>query len=572
MPGIRILPEHVANQIAAGEVVERPAAVVKELVENALDAGATRVDIAIRSAGRALIRVEDNGRGMDPGDARLAFARHATSKIALAADLDSLGTFGFRGEALPSIASVSRCTLQTRTAASAEGTEILINAGKLVHERLCGRAVGTSVEVAHLFDPVPARRKFLKSDRTEAAHILHCVQLYALAFPSVSFSYSEDGRPVLRSPSCATLAERVAEIFGREAAADLIPMDASEGGMRLWGLIGRPGTVRASRQEMVTFVNARPVENRTLNYALIESSQQWLPKGRYPAAFLFLECNPAAVDVNVHPAKREVRFRDEAAIRSFVIRAILGRLREASEPAASPAQPGASEPPTRPPPVMELREPGPSAPGAPSPRTGAAEAPRAAATAAPEWRFLGLAQAHIAVFESAAGIVLLDRRSALERIWFERLRASFGTGRAGGQRLLIPIPVQLEPIPAALLTDFRAPLQAIGFGVAPFGRNFFRIEELPEWMDPGEAEAFLRDVLGAAREGRLSAHDSDLARDELARLATARASRPPAGADAAGMRELLAGLFATRSPLVSPSGRPTFIELGQAELANRFGR
>ena len=280
MPTIRILPDRVANQIAAGEVIERPAAVVKELVENSLDAGATRIEVEFRSGGRAYIRVEDNGAGMTRDDALLSLERHATSKITEAADLDRLTTFGFRGEALPSIASVSRFELQTRGAGDEAGTEILVNGGKFVHVRDCGRPVGTRLVVSHLFNSVPARRKFLKSDATESAHIIHCVRLYALACPQAAFTLIEDGRVIFRSPECATTAERVAEIFGRQIAESLLVIEAAEAGLRLRGLIGRPGVGRATRHEMITFVNQRPVDSRTLSYALIESYHEAIPKGR----------------------------------------------------------------------------------------------------------------------------------------------------------------------------------------------------------------------------------------------------------------------------------------------------
>src|SRR5258706_10336617 len=336
MAKVRILSDRVANQIAAGEVIERPAAVVKELVENALDAGATRIEVEFRHGGRSLMRVEDNGQGMSRDDALLALERHATSKIVEAADLDHLASYGFRGEALPSIASVSRFELQTREAASDAGTEIHVNGGKLLHVRDCGRPVGTRVEVTHLFNSVPARRKFLKTDQTEAAHIVHCVRLYALACPRAAFTLIEDGRVIFRSPECRTVEERIAEIFGRQIAEALVPIECVEPGMRLSGLIGRPGVGRATRHEMIVFVNARPVDSRTLNYALIESYHESLPKGRYPLAFVFFDCDPAAVDVNVHPAKREVRFRSEAAVRGFVIRAVLQRLRELGAAGAQP--------------------------------------------------------------------------------------------------------------------------------------------------------------------------------------------------------------------------------------------
>src|SRR4051812_11512900 len=328
MAKVRILTDRVANQIAAGEVIERPAAVVKELVENALDAGATRVEVEFRHGGRSLMRVEDNGGGMSRDDALLALERHATSKIAEASDLDRLASYGFCGEALPSIASVSRFELQTREADSDAGTEVLVNGGKFVHVRDCGRPVGTRIEVTHLFNSVPARRKFLKTDQTEAAHIIQCVRLYALACPRTAFTLVEDGRVIFRSPECATLTERVAEIFGRQISEALVPVEAVEPGLRLSGLIGRPGVGRATRHEMIVFVNARPVDSRTLNYALIESYHESLPKGRYPLAFVFFEIEPAAIDVNVHPAKREIRFCNESAVRGFVIRAMLNRLRQ----------------------------------------------------------------------------------------------------------------------------------------------------------------------------------------------------------------------------------------------------
>jgi DNA mismatch repair protein MutL len=604
MAKVRILPDRVANQIAAGEVIERPAAVVKELVENALDAGATRIEVEFRSGGRALMRVEDNGHGMTRDDALLALERHATSKIAEATDLDRLASYGFRGEALPSIASVSRFELQTREAGSEAGTEILVNGGRLVHVRDCGRPVGTRIEVSHLFNSVPARRKFLKSDQTESAHIVHGVRLYALACPGTSFTLIEDGRVIFRSPECPSLADRVAEIFGRQIAEALVPIESLEPGLRLRGLIGRPGVGRATRHEMIVFVNSRPVDSRTLNYALIESYHESLPKGRYPLAFVFFECDPAAVDVNVHPAKREVRFRSEVQVRGFVIRAVLQRLRElgaggpvsglvpsgeagtagapvpgvgggsaAAEPAPGPpagfptARPPvpASLPPTgRPPSPVPFSAAAPATPVRPLP----GGPPPAAA--APAWRFVGLAHGNYALFETAAGLVLLDRRAAHERVWFERLREQFRAGTVPSQRLLLPVPIELDAIASALLLDRLRFLQAHGFEVGEFGRNFFRIEAVPAWMEPADAEPFLRDLVGAFREGTIPDRNADLAREELARLAVAKAVRLPPGGGEPEMRALVAQLFATAAPLTSPAGRPTFIELNHGELARRF--
>ena len=616
MAKVRILPDRVANQIAAGEVIERPAAVVKELVENALDAGATRVEVEFRHGGRSLMRVEDNGGGMSRDDALLALERHATSKIVEAADLDRLTSYGFRGEALPSIASVARFELQTREAANDVGTEILVNGGKFVHVRDCGRPVGTRIEVTHLFNSVPARRKFLKSDQTEAAHIIHCVRLYALACPRTAFTLIEDGRVIFRSPECRTLEERIAEIFGRQIAEALIPIQCEEPNVRLSGLIGRPGVGRATRHEMIVFVNSRPVDSRTLNYALIESYHESLPKGRYPLAFVFFDCDPAAVDVNVHPAKREIRFRSEAAVRGFVIRAVLQRLRELGMPVAAaqggsaviPAPPGSTPSwpanggplpargfmPTSVQPITrdDLRANATPAGSAFESRSRDPARPAAAVTAggtvagvpafstttsggapqAPSWRFVGLAHGNYALFETAAGLVLLDRRAAHERVWYERLREQFRAGAVPSQRLLLPVPVELDAIAAALLYDRLKFLHAHGFEVAEFGRNFFRIEAVPAWMEPADAEPFLRDLLGAFREGTIPDHNTELARDELARLASAKAVRLPDTAGEGELRALVAQLFATRSPLTNPGGRPTYIELNHGELARRFQR
>lgn len=588
MPSIRILSDRVANQIAAGEVIERPAAVVKELVENSLDAGATRIEVEFRHGGRSYIRVEDNGRGMTKDDALLSLERHATSKLVETADLDRLGTFGFRGEAVPSIASVSHFELQTRPAAG-PGTEVVINGGKLVHVREAGLAPGTRTTVTHLFNSVPARRKFLKSDATESAHIIQIVRLYALACPATAFSLVEDGRVLFQSPSCSTLAERVAEIFGRQLAADLLPVEMAETCLKLSGLIGKPGVSRATRHEMLMFVNRRPVDSRTLNYALIESYATSLAKGRYPVAVLFLDLDPAAVDVNVHPAKREVRFRSEGAVRGFVIRAVLQALREFSRPAesmpgdpVSPPVEARPEPaPCQPPPSVMAQPFRPFAPLPPT-RTPAAVAPSLAPapTRSPQsdvprllgWRFLGAAHGDYALFEAPGGVVVLDRRAAHERVWFERLQDQFARGEVASQRLLFALPVELDAIASALLVDRMRFLHAHGLEVAEFGRNFFRIEAVPVWLEPADAEGFLRDVIGLMREGRLDEKRAALAEEELARLAAQKAVRLPAALSEPEALALVAQLFACRQPHTSPAGRPTHFELSKGDLARRFQR
>jgi DNA mismatch repair protein MutL len=354
MNRVRLLPEQVANQIAAGEVIERPASVIKELVENSLDAGATRVSIEIQAGGRSVMRVTDDGVGMSRDDALLCLERHATSKIRRAEDLAAIQTMGFRGEALPSIASVSRFTLTTRErdSDSPEGTQVSIAGGKILEVKAAGSAPGTSIEVRQLFFNLPARRKFLRSEETEAAHIQHYVLLAALAFPEVAFTFLKDGRTVWQLPPVrsgpevtarlAALRERLRGLYGDEQrllplsfcteiggydAAGVIDFRATRDEarapqFRLWGFIGAPGVSRSTREDQHVFVNRRPVENRGLNYALLEGYHTALMKGRYPVCCLFLELDPAAVDVNIHPAKREVKFHREAEVRRLVAQGV----------------------------------------------------------------------------------------------------------------------------------------------------------------------------------------------------------------------------------------------------------
>ncbi len=289
MSSIRILSDRVANQIAAGEVIERPAAVVKELVENSIDSGASRIEIEFRNGGKSYIRVEDNGRGMSPDEALLALERHATSKIQEAEDLNLISSFGFRGEALPSIASVSRFTMRTRTEGVQHGTEVRINGGKLLDKKACGMPVGTVIEVAQLFNAVPARRKFLKTDATETAHITYLCRLFAIANPKVAFRLLENRRTVFQSPACDKLEDRIAEIWGRSLANDLIPVSVNgpDDRYRLTGLTAKPGVGRSTRREMVTLVNRRPVDSRTLGFAVLDAYHGRIQKGRYPPSFFW---------------------------------------------------------------------------------------------------------------------------------------------------------------------------------------------------------------------------------------------------------------------------------------------
>ena len=575
MSTIRVLDPTVANQIAAGEVVERPAAVVKELLENALDAGATRVVVDFSRGGKALTVVEDNGKGMTPEEALLSVERHATSKIRLAADLDRIATFGFRGEALPSIASVARFTLQTRPAAAPAGTELLINGGRVVHQREHGMAPGTRIEVANLFHPVPARLKFLKSDETEAAHIIRLVRLYAVSHPQVGFLLREDGREIFRSPGNVPLLDRVREIWGRQVADEVSLMPVFErDGMRLSGLLGKPGVSRGTRQDLVTVVNGRPVDSRTMAFALTESYHTLIPKGRYPLAFAFLEIDPAWVDVNVHPAKREVRFRDEARVRGFVIQSVLSVL-QARVDDGLPATTVPAIAPTLAPLAVaspaSVVSPAPTAAYVPPVSLPPAAARASGGSLRLGWRLLARLREERAAFETPTGLAILDIGAAHQRVLYEDILRQFSERKPVSQPLLVPLTIELEPLPAAVLKERMGLLQDAGFDFEEYGRNFWRVGALPIWLDPADALGFLRDLLAemARREGDFGR--PALAYDALARMAVNKARRKGDALADGELQELVQALFRTAQPGTDPKGRRTFVEWTDADLGRRFG-
>ena len=576
MSTIRILEPTVANQIAAGEVVERPAAVIKELLENSLDADARRVTVDFSRGGKAQMIVEDDGKGMTGDEALLSLERHATSKIQVASDLDRIATFGFRGEALPSIASVARFTMQTRPASAPSGTEIAINGGKLVHRRDHGMAPGTRIEVSNLFHPVPARLKFLKSDETEAAHIVRLVRLYAIAHPEVGFLLREDGREIFRSPGNAPLLDRVREIWGRQVAEEVTIMPSfARPGMRLSGLLGKPGVSRGTRQDLVTVVNGRPVDSRTMAFALTESYHTLIPKGRYPLAFVFLEMDPAWVDVNVHPAKREVRFRDEAKVRNFLIESVLAVLRARADdglPATTIPSVSTATPLTAPA-VPTLSSPV-SASG-----TLAAYVPPSAVPAQPNhapavrlgWRLLSRLREERAVFETPTGLAILDIGAAHQRVLYESILAQFTAQKPVSQPMLVPLSIELEPLPAAVLKERMPLLASAGFDFEEYGRNFWRIQALPAWLEPEDALAFVRDLLAemARREGDFGR--PSLAYDALAKIAVIKARRKGDSLSDGELMELVQALFRTVQPGSCPRGRRTYVEWTDADLTRRFG-
>ena len=580
------LPDSVANQIAAGEVVERPVAVVKELVENALDAGSRSIEIQFEKGGKALIRVLDNGTGMSREDALMALRRHATSKIRDVQDILKISSFGFRGEALPSIASVSKFHLRTRTLDAPEGTEIRVSGGGEPVVSSCGMPHGTEVTVSSLFHSVPARRKFMKTDRTESAHILQMCRLLAIAHPEVGFSLVEDGHEVFRSPPCPARRDRVREIFGRRRVEDLIDLDFEKEGIHVSGLIGRPGTGRSTRAEMVTYVNNRPVESRLLNFALIESYHRYLPRGRYPVAFLFVDLPAGDVDVNVHPTKREVRFRAEPVVRNVVMTGLVERLKEdsgrslgdaSSVEAISPKKTTDQVPqpsvfrsePVRKPPFPEIRD-RPSLQAVPMHHGHPIPQPAPQKPVTGIWKYCGVFRSTIGLFESADGLTLLNGRAARERILFEQIKSSLAEAEIPTQAMLIPPMLELSPILASLLGDQLEFLDRLGFAVEPFGRNIFRIRSVPVWIKDKEPETFVEELLQKIHDRGLRPEDQDSSRTMVARMAAIREARGFTIRDELGWQECAKSLLNCCNPLLDARGRPAFVEIRNAELIRKL--
>ena len=574
---IRLLAEVVANRIAAGEVVERPASVVKELVENSLDAGAKKVEVSVERGGRSLIRVTDDGHGMGPEDALLALERHATSKIRDASDLLGIRTFGFRGEALPSIASVSRFTLKTKEADSLEGTEVVIDGGKIIRAGQTGCPNGTSIEVKQLFAHVPGRRKFLRTEETEWGHIEQGIRLTALARPDVSWVLRRDGAVFWQDSARSGLEERLTAVFGKEWKSSVLPLEVEDGGMRLKGYIGRPGVSRATRAEQILFVNGRPIQSMSLNAALLEGYHNALMRGRFPVAVLFLEMDPAGVDVNVHPAKREVRFRQDGDVRRFVSGAVAEVLRGgAVGPLPMPVgistgvggvstthstsnQPSPLISATLATPALVEKSLGlevETTPGIPA-----------------GWRYLGVVDHLYLVAEKDGGVVLIDQHAAHERILFEQLLKQVAREEVSGQRLLYPVTVEFPPVQAQFLKNRMEDLGKVGLGISPMGGNSFLIDALPPRIKTLAVEDFIRGVVADLETGGAGTRqDRKLSEEVIAKTVCRHAIKANDRlTEQEGVR-LLADLLDCELPYTCPHGRPTMILLSKAELERKFGR
>ncbi len=586
MSRIALLSEAVASQVAAGEVVERPASVVKELVENSIDADARKIEVMIRRGGISMIRVVDDGTGMDRDDALLCLERHATSKIRTGHDLAAIATLGFRGEALPSIASVSRFRLSTRERDALAGTEVIVNGGKLEEVRDGGDAHGTQIEARSLFYNLPARRKFLRTENTETSHVEHQLHLQAIGHPGIGFVFVRDERVVWQLPPAAHLLDRIRDLSGRALADELIELrEGDSGGLRIRGFIGKPGVSRSNRAQQLIFLNGRAVENLTLSHALREGYHTALMKGQYPVTFLFIDMDPAAVDVNVHPAKREVRFRDGALVREAVVEKIRGALESGRQdwtrsftPAPAPLPELPPEPDLIPPrEQVSLRHDWsalPMQPAAPALDKTEAPAPRPAPTArVPQnFKILGVLGKLYVLMENASGLVLVDQHAAHERILFEELRRRMEEQGVPGQRLLMPLTIQVSPRDADWLAQNLPALQRVGIGLEPFGAGTFKIDSLPQFMRGGEPLQLIRDVIDELREASATSSKMRLGEDVIATTVCRHAVKANDYLREPELVRLIQDLLACDLPYCCPHGRPTMIQMSYSELEKKFGR
>lgn len=567
---IQVLSPEVASKIAAGEVILRPASVVKELIENALDAGATQIQVWVEEGGIGLIRVADNGAGIPAAELELAFQRHATSKVAALADLAAIQTLGFRGEALPSIAAAAEVTLLSRTPGEIAGSYITLKGGRVVSKGLRGCPPGTTVTVRNLFRTLPARLKFLRSPTTERAHISQLIGQYSLAFPQVRFSLTLEGRNAFESTGKGSLREALVAVYGPEAAEALLSIgeEDTEGQGALgqvWGYVSPPSLSRSTRSYLSFFVNRRWIQSRMLNYALEEAYQGLLMAGRHPIAALHLRLPPEETDVNVHPTKNEIRFRKEHEVFALVQKAVRSALlRHAVVPTLGTQ---AWAPPPEPAPAEAI----------PLALRGGLEGPQEApswpaqeaiVTKLPILRVLGQLAATYIIAEGPQGMYLIDQHAAHERILYERTLEQLQRSTLEVQGLLEPITVELSPQQEAFLAAHLASLSEMGFAIEHFGGRTYLVRSVPALLK-GRAQA--EDLLSL-----LDSLEEETILDFRDRVAISLACHAAIKAGQAlsqqEIRELVRQLEEVKAPHICPHGRPTMIHLSSSQLEREFGR
>ena len=588
MGKIHVLSEHVANKIAAGEVVERPASIVKELVENSLDAGADQIEIEIKHGGKSLIRVADNGSGMTAADAQLALQRHATSKIEKAEDLDHIASFGFRGEALPSIAAVSRFILQTQTVEATTGTELVVEGGSLVKAKECPTAVGTVIEIRDLFFNTPARRKFLKQDTTEFGHILDIVTCLALANLQVRFVLSSGGKPVLNLMPTQELSVRAAAIFGDEWAKQTLPIQGEIPHAKLSGLIGKPSLASGNRAQQFLFINHRWVKAYGLSYGLQAGYHGLLMQHQFPAAILFLELNPQYVDVNVHPTKQQVRLSHGAMIKSMIEKTVAGALeesgdlvpsfREKDERTAIAFQKARFQEPNF---GFEERMASHNAPLKVAEAVVADVVTRQVDAFGPLevgkglkiTRVLGQVHRTYILAEAEEGYVVVDQHAAHERVMFESLMKNFESERPATQGLLMEEVLELHPRQVEILRKKLPFLAKLGFEIESFGERAFVVRGLPAILKEENPVTIIKQFVDEEEAGKTQTGLKGAQEDIAAIIACKRKSVKAADSlTLPAMQSLLEQLARCKNPFNCPHGRPSVMKYTLSDLEKQFKR
>ena len=584
MPRIHRLPVDLANQIAAGEVVERPASVIKELIENAIDAGARRLVITVEYGGKKLIRVEDDGEGMVPEDARLAIERHATSKIHCVEDLERIATLGFRGEALPSIASVSHFRLRTRARGEATGTEIRVNGGAVASVTEVGLPEGTCVDVADLFYNLPARRKFLKSDAAESAQVSRIVTQLALCYPEIGFTLTSAGRKVLQVPPVATLRDRLYQLYGDRD--DLVEVRRDTGDIKVVGYIAALAEQGPTRGPQNIFINRRVVKDRTIASAIITAYSVASIKERSPEVHLFIEMPHDAIDVNVHPTKAEVRFREQGHVHEVIRRTLGDALGRSGVPVLelTPGPAGRPPLPTTAPLPHAFAATFPSrwnvAPSAPAreaqfaPAGEAQAAPGTEAQVVPFGALMPLGQFRdtyiIALDED--GLAIIDQHVAHERVLFERITERLTSGRLESQRLLVPILVDLPPSGRQALVAHKADLERLGFELEEFGGDAVRVDAIPALLGRDDCEAAIRALADDLEGLDRGSHVEDAIKRIAATMACHAAVKANYPLTPEKMTHILDELRRTAYSTICPHGRPVMLRLTKREIERNFQR
>lgn len=593
---IKILPEQLTNKIAAGEVVERPASVVKELVENALDAGCSEVLVEIEAGGRRLIKVSDTGCGMAREDALLALERHATSKIASDDDLFTLATLGFRGEALPSVASVSRFTLATREKDALEGTEIYAEGGRIKDVKACGMAQGTTITVRNLFFNTPARLKFMKSNDTEAGHVGDLMTKLAISRPDVRFIYINDGKNVFRALN-GDLPDRVATLLGRNLSGDLYPVAFNGGHLGVSGLVARPECSRSAPSHLYTYINGRFIRDKVVQHAVMQAYRNFMERGRYPVVVLFITVPADEVDVNVHPTKHEVRFRDQGRVHDGIQEAVESVLRAAPWVRRQPEVVTAEVPVAAAAGIDRVREslvryaaqktqqqsfpvPPPAAlyrgqyPASPY-----GQAEKAAPVSDQNCTGYFSALAVIGQFngsyilcQDGTDLILIDQHAAHERVAFERLKTQYGSTGVESQQLLFPETLELSFSEVAAVREHVAELARIGFSLEEFGGSTWLLKAIPQVLIRGDHLLTVRDILEELHSLGRSRTFADALEDVLARVACHSVVRGTRILGAEEIQALFRQMDATPFSSNCPHGRPVLRTISIAEIERMFKR